>query len=199
MGPDRRLLSLTFLSQQSFGYCPRAKRSRSYTRAGVVGDLFETAHHAIAPMWQPGAYIRSCELSSVVERTHGNLARKTKGWVEHEFHHAVENSRGIIAVPAARTPRMLGRTKWATCRIKSGPSRPRAVDTHIAFCGREGRADPSARHRDAHQHAVSLQKRPSFVFGPPAARATFKHRKHLGRARRSASNRRHLRASRNHQ
>ena len=32
----------------------------------------------------------------------GNLARKTKGWVEHEIHHAAENSRGIIAVPAAR-------------------------------------------------------------------------------------------------
>src|SRR5262249_55871590 len=76
----RRLLSLTFLSQQSFGYCPCAKRSHSNTRAGVVRDLFETAHKAIAPMWQPGAYIRSCELSSVVERTDSNLARKTKGW-----------------------------------------------------------------------------------------------------------------------
>src|SRR5262252_4214032 len=102
MGLGRRLLSLTFLSQQSFGYCPRAKRLRSNTGAGVIGDLFETAHNAIAPMWQPGAYVRSCELSSVVERTHSNLARKTKGWVEHEFHHAAENSRGIIAVPAAR-------------------------------------------------------------------------------------------------
>ena len=98
----RRLLSLTFLSQQSFGYCPRAKRLRSNTGAGIVGYLFETAHNAIAPMWQPGTYIRSCELSSVVERTHSNLARKTKGWVEHEIHHAAENSRGIIAVPAAR-------------------------------------------------------------------------------------------------
>src|SRR6516165_11852241 len=86
MGLDRRLLSLTFLSQQPFGYCPRAKRLRSNTGAGVVGDLFEMAHNAIAPMWQPGAYIRSCELSSLVERTHSNLARKTKGWVEHEFH-----------------------------------------------------------------------------------------------------------------
>src|SRR6516162_8820206 len=70
---------LTFLSQQSFGYCPRAKRSRSNTDAGVVGYLFETAHNAIAPMWQPGAYIRSCELSGVVERAHSNVARKTKG------------------------------------------------------------------------------------------------------------------------
>jgi len=90
MGLDRRHLSLTFLSQQSFGYCPRAKRLRSNTRAGVVGDLFETAHNAIAPMWQPGAYIRSCELSSVVERAHSNVARKTKGWLEHEIHHAAE-------------------------------------------------------------------------------------------------------------
>ena len=97
-----RPLFLTFLGQQSFGYCPRAKRSRSNTRAGVVGYLFETAYKAIAPMWQPGAYIRSCELSSVVERTHSNVARKTKGWLEHEIHHAAENSRGIIEVPAAR-------------------------------------------------------------------------------------------------
>jgi hypothetical protein len=69
----------TFLSQQSFGYCPRAKRSRSNTHAGVVGYLFETAHNAIAPMWQPRAYIRSCELSGVVESAHSNIARKTKG------------------------------------------------------------------------------------------------------------------------
>src|SRR6516164_8630219 len=73
----RRLLSLTFLSQQSFGYCPRAKRSRGNTRAGLVGYLFETVHNAIAPVWQPGAYLRSCELSSVVERAHSNVARKT--------------------------------------------------------------------------------------------------------------------------
>ena len=81
-----RPLFLTFLGQQSFGYCPRAKRSRSNTRAGVVGYLFETAYKAIAPVWQPGAYIRSCELSSVVERAHCNVARKTKGWLEHEIH-----------------------------------------------------------------------------------------------------------------
>ena len=62
----------------------------------------DAAGKAIAPMWQPGAYIRSCELSSVVERTHSNVARKTKGWLEHEIHHAAENSRGIIEVPAAR-------------------------------------------------------------------------------------------------
>ena len=80
---------LTFLNEQSFGYRPRAKGSRSNTRARVIGHLFETAHHAIAPMWQPGTYIRSCELSSVVERAHSNVARKTKGWVEHKIRHAV--------------------------------------------------------------------------------------------------------------
>ncbi len=47
-------MSLTFLSQQSFGYCPRAKRSRNNTRAGLIGYLFETVHNAIAPVWQPG-------------------------------------------------------------------------------------------------------------------------------------------------
>src|SRR5262249_8142686 len=90
MGLDRRHLSLTFLSQQAFRDCPHATRLPHNPRAGVVGDLFETAHNAIAPMWQPGAYIRSCELSSVVERAHSNLARKTKGWLEHEIHHAAE-------------------------------------------------------------------------------------------------------------
>jgi hypothetical protein len=40
-------------------------------------------------MWQPGAYIRSCELSGVVESAHSNVARKPKGWVEHKIHHAV--------------------------------------------------------------------------------------------------------------
>src|SRR5262249_39056295 len=47
------------------------------------------AHNAIAPMWQLGAYIRSCELSGIVERSHSNVARKPKGWVEHKIHHAV--------------------------------------------------------------------------------------------------------------
>jgi hypothetical protein len=81
---------LTFPSQQSFGYCPRAKRSRSNARAGLVGYLFETAHKAVAPMWQPGPYIRSRELSSVVEGAHSNVAHKTKGWIEHEIRHATE-------------------------------------------------------------------------------------------------------------
>src|SRR5262245_21430723 len=135
----RRLLSLTFLSQQSFGHCPRAKRSRSNTRAGIVGYLFETAHNAIAPMWQPGTYIRSCELSSVVERTHSNLARKTKGWVEHEIHHAAENSRGIIAVPAARVLLACwARQNGPHAGLKEAGRVPRAVDPRIDFCGREG-------------------------------------------------------------
>jgi hypothetical protein len=41
-------------------------------------------------MWQPRAYIRSCELSSVVEGSHSNLARKAKGWLEREIRHAAE-------------------------------------------------------------------------------------------------------------
>src|SRR5262245_35115160 len=90
-GSGSRVSALPFvLSQQSFGYCPRAKRSRSTTRAGLIGDLFETAHEAIAPIWQPGAYIRSGELGSVVEGAEGNVVRKTKGWLEHEIRHAAE-------------------------------------------------------------------------------------------------------------
>jgi hypothetical protein len=41
-------------------------------------------------MWQPRAYKRSCELRSVVEGAHSNLARKPKGWLEHEIRHAAE-------------------------------------------------------------------------------------------------------------
>jgi len=89
-GPRPAAIALTFLRQQSFGYCPRAKRSRSNTPAGLVGYLFQTAHDAIAPAWQPGPDIRSCELSGFVERTHAHVARKTKGWLEHEFRHTAE-------------------------------------------------------------------------------------------------------------
>ena len=80
----------SFLSQQPFGYGPRAKRSRGTTRAGLVGYLFEAAHNAIAPIRQPGAYIRSGELRGVVEGAQSNVARKAKGRLEHEIRHAAE-------------------------------------------------------------------------------------------------------------
>src|SRR5262245_63597159 len=82
-----------FLSQQSFGYGPGAKRSRSATRAGLVGYRFETAHNAIAPIRQPGAYIRSRELGSVAGGAHGRVARQAKGWLEHEIRHAAETRK----------------------------------------------------------------------------------------------------------
>jgi len=79
-----------FLSQQSFGYCPSAKRSRSATRAGLVGYPLETPHNAFVPIWQPGAFIRSRERGSVVEGAHSNFAHKANGWLEHEIRHAAE-------------------------------------------------------------------------------------------------------------
>src|SRR5215471_10908870 len=85
----RRLLSQLSSVSSPSAIAHARKRSRSNTRAGPVGYLFETVHNAIAPVWQPGAYIRSCELSGVVERAHSNVARKTKGWVEHKIRHAV--------------------------------------------------------------------------------------------------------------
>jgi hypothetical protein len=88
-----QLQSLTFLSQHSLRHCPRAKRSYSHTRAGLVGYLFEAAHKAIAPMWQPGSYIRPCELSSIVEGTYSNVARETKRWLEPEIRHAAETRK----------------------------------------------------------------------------------------------------------
>jgi hypothetical protein len=96
-----RLGKLSFLGQQSFGHGPAAKCARGNTRAGVVGDLFETAHQEIAPTRQAGAYIRSCEVSGIVERAHGDLARKPKGWLEYEPGHAAE-TREASVVPAAR-------------------------------------------------------------------------------------------------
>ena len=59
-------------------------------RAGIAGYLFEAAHETIAPMWQPGTYIRPCKLSSVVESPYSNVARETKRWLEHEIRHAAE-------------------------------------------------------------------------------------------------------------
>ena len=56
----------------------------------VAGYLFETAHHEIAPTWQPGAYIRSCELGGVVESAHSHVARKVNGRLEHKVCHAAE-------------------------------------------------------------------------------------------------------------
>src|SRR5215471_5261353 len=82
-------ICLSFTAQQSKAMA-HARNACSNTCAGLVGYFFETVDNAIAPVWQPGAYIRSCELSSVVERAHSNVARKTKGWLEHEIHHAAE-------------------------------------------------------------------------------------------------------------
>jgi hypothetical protein len=41
-------------------------------------------------MRQAGAYIRSCEISGIVERAHGDLARKPKRWLEYELGHAAD-------------------------------------------------------------------------------------------------------------
>ena len=92
---------LFFLGQQPFGYGPRAKRSRSATRAGLAGYLFETAHNAFAPIWQPGAYMRSRELGSVVEGAHSNFAHEAKGWLEHESV-MPRKLANVIAVPVSR-------------------------------------------------------------------------------------------------
>ena len=52
--------------------------------------MMRAAHQAIASMRQAGAYIGSCEVSGILERAHGNLARKPKRWIEHELGHAAE-------------------------------------------------------------------------------------------------------------
>src|SRR5262249_20602062 len=112
---------LTFLDQQPFGYCPRAKRPRSNTRAGVVGYFFETAHHAIAPMWQPGPYIRSSKFCSVVEGAHGNVARKTKWWLELMTSKADGQAR-LAALP---------KTVVLTLRMSQGPLQPTTCSVFI--------------------------------------------------------------------
>src|SRR5262245_13818649 len=63
-------------------YCPRAKRLRSNTGAGIVGYLFETAHNAIAPIWQPGpTYVISSRprLRLPVTRCDGLQSRAAAG------------------------------------------------------------------------------------------------------------------------
>ena len=73
-------------SARTFQY-PRTKHAGGSPPAGLAGHLFDNAHNAIAPVRQPGAYIRSGKLRSVVESAHGNIARKTKGWVKRELRH----------------------------------------------------------------------------------------------------------------
>jgi hypothetical protein len=69
----------------------QARNARAAIRAlASSGYLFEAAHQAIAPTRQARAYIRSCEVSGIVERAHGNVAGKPKRWLEHELGHAAE-------------------------------------------------------------------------------------------------------------
>src|SRR5262252_3994942 len=92
----------TFLSQQSFGYCPRAKRSRSNTHAGVVGYLFETAHNAIAPMWQRGpTYVRANSAASSSVRTVTSRASRRGGL----------NTKSVMPWELARHIRSSGGTR----------------------------------------------------------------------------------------
>jgi hypothetical protein len=60
-------------------------------------------------MWQPGPYIRSCELSSVIEGAHSNVARKTKGWLEHEIRHAAETREAQLQFRRRAVTRVLGK------------------------------------------------------------------------------------------
>ena len=56
----------------------------------VSSSQLTEAHDRVRSFGGYNTYIRSCELSGVVERAHSNVARKTKGWLEHEIHHVAE-------------------------------------------------------------------------------------------------------------
>ena len=56
-------------------------RRRISLRDGAPGDRADAASEG---------YIRSCEVSGIVERAHGNVAGKPKRWLEHELGHAAE-------------------------------------------------------------------------------------------------------------
>src|SRR5215472_3250323 len=151
MGLGRRHLSLTFLSQQSFGYCPRAKRLRSNTRAGVVGYLFETVHNAIAPVWQPGpTYVRANSAASSSVRTVTSRARRrgglnTKSIMPRKLaRHSRSSSGAVDAADNARDGGRITKRLWATGDIVDvlEPGRPRANMTRSLPDGRLQRRRP---------------------------------------------------------
>src|SRR5262245_2695547 len=93
--------------------------------AGLAGHLFDNSHKTIAPARQPRPYIRSCELRSVVESAHRNIARKTKGWIKHKMRHMALTGDGQSLFRRARSPNVCAKTflrpglfrdNWA-CRI----------------------------------------------------------------------------------
>jgi hypothetical protein len=61
-------------------------------------------------MWQPGPYIRSSELCSVVEGAHGNVARKTKWWIKHKMRHIALTRDGQSLFRRARSPNVCAKT-----------------------------------------------------------------------------------------
>jgi hypothetical protein len=133
MVPGRRLLSLTFLSQQSFGYRPRAKRSRGNTRAGLVGYLFETVDNAIGN--RGPTYVRANSAASSSVRTVTSRARRrdglnTKSIMPRKLARHNRSSSGarrhLRTTPAmvAELPSAFG--KWVILLTYWKPGRPRA-------------------------------------------------------------------------
>jgi hypothetical protein len=78
--------------------------------AGLAGHLFDNSHKTIAPARQPRPYIRSCELRSVVESAHRNIARKTKGWIKHKIRHIALTRDGQSLFRRARSPNVCAKT-----------------------------------------------------------------------------------------
>jgi hypothetical protein len=92
-------------------------RRRIPLRDGAQGDR---------AVWQPGAYIRSCELGSVVERAHSNVARKAKG---------VANTKSVM-------PRKLARHNRSSGGARSHPNVRQKLCDATNWRWREGQSAP---------------------------------------------------------
>ena len=66
-----------------------AQRSRGNTRADLLGYLLRCTTRSRLCGNRGPTYVRANSAASS-SRTHSNVARKTKAWLEHETHHAAE-------------------------------------------------------------------------------------------------------------
>jgi len=94
---------LTFLSQQSFGYCPRAKRSRSNTHAGVsdTSSRRRTMRSRLCGNRGLHTYVRASSAASSSVRTVTSRARRRGGL----------NTKSVMPWELARHIRSSGGTR----------------------------------------------------------------------------------------
>jgi len=98
-----------FLSQQSFGYCPRAKRSRSNARAGLVGYLFETVAHLQVQALQNAARSLGVVLQIQNIRSSDDLAAAFETGGKERAEGLLTTAESIFSVHGARVTELAAR------------------------------------------------------------------------------------------